>query len=92
MAISSSATTDAVTANRVTLASANALAMSAPKAGPPVTWARKSAGSPASAALRNVAISSLRSRPDRSALTGTTPLAALPSVETTVGGTAEEPS
>ncbi len=85
MTISSSATTEAVTASRVTLALVNAPAMSAPNAGPPVTWACSSAGRPVEAALRSLATTSLRVSPDRSALTGTTPMAALPSADTCAG-------
>ena len=85
MAISSNATTDAVTASKVTLALVNALAMSAPNAGPPVTWARRAVGKPVSAALRSPATASFRVNPDRSVLMGTTPMAALRSVDTSAG-------
>ena len=82
MAINNSVTTDAVTANRVMLASVNALAMSAPNAGPPVTCTAKSAGKPVPAAVRSAATASFSARPDKSALIGTTPIAALPSADT----------
>lgn len=81
MAISSSATTEAVTASRVTLACVNALAMSAPNAGPPVTCTCKSAASPVAAAVRSALTASLRARPDKVVLSGTMPRAALPSCE-----------
>lgn len=76
-----SATTEAVIASRVTLACVNALAMSEPNAGPPVTCTCKSAASPVAAAVRSALTASLRARPDKVVLSGTPPRAALPSCE-----------
>ena len=85
MTISSTATTNAVTANSVMLAPANEFAMSAPNAGPPVTWARSPAGSPSAVASRSSLTASLRANPDSSPLNGTTATAASRSAETWTG-------
>ncbi len=85
MTISSSATTAPVTASRVMLAPENALAMSAPKAGPPVTLTTRSLGSPSLAASRSALTMSLSANPDSVESIGTGASAALPSVEGTTG-------
>ena len=84
--ISSSATTDPVTASRLTLALANELAISAPKAGPPVTLATSPSGRPSRAASRNAVTVSERANPVRSGFSATGATAALPSVAPMTGG------
>ena len=77
MAISSTATTDAVTISRVTFAPLNEFAMSAPNAGPPVTWAVNVSGNRSAAELRSDSTASLSAKPDRLASRGSIAMAAL---------------
>ncbi len=89
--ISSTATTDAVTANRVMLALLIALVISAMNAGPPVTWTTRSAGVPAVAEWRSAVIALSSANPDRPAAMGIGATAARPSCEITKGGSGAPP-
>ena len=84
--INSSATTAPVTASRLLLAPANELAISAPNAGPPVTFATSPAGRPSRAASRKPVTVSERAKPLRSGFSATGATAALPSVAPMIGG------
>ena len=85
MTISSRATTPTVTASRVKFAPENELAMSAPKAGPPVTLTTRSPGSPSRAASRNPVTVSVSAKPLRSAANGNGARAASPSADCASG-------
>jgi hypothetical protein len=86
--ISSTATTAAVTARSVMLASLIALVMSAMKAGPPVTCTVRSVGAPAVAEVRSAVITSRSANPERPAASGTGATAARPSCDAVSGGLA----
>jgi hypothetical protein len=85
VAISSRATTVAVTASSVMLAPENEFAMSAPKAGPPVTSTWRSSGIPAFVAVRRSLTASLSANPDNVESNETVATAAFPSCETPTG-------
>lgn len=75
------ATTIAVTASRVAFAPENESAISAPNAGPPVTWSCRASGRPVVETVRRRSISSVSANPLSCADTGTPPIAAAPSGE-----------
>ena len=84
--ISSSATTAPVTASRLILAPAKEFAISAPKAGPPVTLATSPSGRPSRAASRKAVTVSERANPVRFGSSATGATAAWPSVDRMIGG------
>lgn len=67
------------------MAPENALAISAPNAGPPVTCEVSPGGSPWAAAARKLFTASVSAKPDSPVLTGTVAMAALPSAEVISG-------